>query len=246
MEIDIQFAGFEVAVIITGVIFFFYIYYYTAHSSRIEQLIIKNYPNGSADVALFLFRKLTGFFLLGIIPGILYFGFMDASRDKFGITYNRLESSFLLIASLILITAIVLYFHHRGKPHHSTLQFNPAEWNKSLFILNVFGWGIYLIAYEFLFRGILLFECYEALGFWPAVAINITLYSAIHMVSGKDQTIGALIFGTIACYFTLTRGTLLIPVFMHLSLSILSDLYSIRARQNINTAISNPLNSENK
>lgn len=245
METNIQFDGFEIAVIITGVILFFYIYYYIAHSAKVERFLFKIYHEESADTALFLFRKLTGFFVLGIVPGILYFGFMDASREKFGITFRHLESSILLIASLIVVTAVVLFFHHRGNPQRSTLQLKPAEWSTFMLMLNIFGWAVYLIAYEFLFRGVLLLECYEAFGFWPAVAVNVALYSAIHMVSGKDQTIGALIFGTIACYFTLTRGTLLIPVFMHLSLSILSDLYSIRVRHKMKPAVRDPLNSEN-
>ena len=110
-------------------------------------------------------------------------------------------------------------------------------------MMNILGWSVYLVAYEFLFRGILLFECYHALGFWPAVAINVSIYSAIHMVYGKDQTFGALVFGAVACYFALTRGTLLIPIFMHLSLSILSDLYSIRSLKYVKPVSKNHFNS---
>jgi membrane protease YdiL (CAAX protease family) len=84
-----------------------------------------------------------------------------------------------------------------------------------------------------LFRGILLFECYTNFGFWPAVAINVTIYSAIHMVKGKDQTIGALIFGGIACYLTLIQGSILIPIIMHVSLSIFSDYFSIRYNEDL-------------
>lgn len=236
MEMDIRSAGFEIAVIIVGVVLVFYAYHYSAHSKKLEQYIIGRFPEGTADLALFFYRKLAGFIILGVIPGILYFKFLGASREKFGITLNHLESSFMLIAGLILVTGIVLFFHHRGNPERSTLQLRPPEWNVSMFMLNALGWSMYLIAYEFLFRGILLFESYEALGFWPAVAINIALYSAVHMVSGKDQTIGALIFGSIACYFALSRGTLLIPIFMHLSLSILSNYYSIRNQQSIKLA----------
>jgi len=101
-----------------------------------------------------------------------------------------------------------------------------------------------LLAYEFLFRGILLFECYESFGFWPAVAINVTIYSAIHMVNGKDQAIGALFFGGIACYLTLTRGTVLIPLFMHITLSVFSDYFSIKMNPDIGFIKSVPVKSE--
>ena len=246
MEISISPAGYETAVIIFGVTIFYFIYFYSSQARSVEHFINKKFAAGTSDIILFFYRKLNGLLMLGIIPAILYFGLLGASGDKFGITFNHLLSSLLLIGGLILLTAVVLFFHHRGNPNRSTLQFNPTEWNVTLFMLNVFGWSLYLVAYEFLFRGILLFECYEALGFWPAVAINVSIYSAIHMVNGKDQTIGALVFGVIACYFALTRGTLLIPIFMHLSLSILSSYYSIRSWQNVQAAGENKVNREER
>jgi len=210
------------------------------------KFVKQNFSDGGSGLALFFYKKLNGLILLGVVPAFLYFMVLNASGDKFGLSLNHLSSSFLLVAGLILLTALVLFFHHRGKPNRSTLQINPAQWNTSLFMLNVLGWSLYLIAYEFLFRGILLFECYEHLGFWPAVAINISIYSAVHMVNGKDQTIGALVFGTLACYFALTRGTLLIPIFMHLSLSILSNFYSIKNMQQFQMNVKNPVNMKDK
>src|SRR5690554_1782198 len=218
----------RIALIIIGVLMFYYIYFYSAESHTVKRFLRRNTSPASNDLLLFFYKKMNGFLFLGVLPAILYFYVLNASGDKFGLSFNHLTSSFLLIAGLVLLTAFILFFHHRGKPHRSTLQLNPEQWNSSLFMLNVLGWSLYLVAYEFLFRGILLFECYEYFGFWPAVAVNVSIYSAIHMVSGKDQAIGALIFGTIACYFALTRGTILIPVFMHLSVSILSNYYSIR------------------
>ncbi len=246
MNVRFQFDDVKTALVIVGTILFFYTYYYLAHSRVIERFFKRIAPGDASDINLFLFRKFAGFFLLGVVPGIIYFWLMEASGEKFGITISHLASSYILIAVLILFTAIVLFFHHRRNPERSTLQFNMEEWNLSMFMLNVLGWSFYLVAYEFLFRGILLFECYDAMGFWPAVAINVSLYSAIHMVNGRDQALGALIFGTVACYFALIRETLLIPVFMHLSLSILSDFYSIRKRQSLKIISGNQLNSQNK
>ncbi|HZH73219.1 MAG TPA: CPBP family intramembrane glutamic endopeptidase [Mariniphaga sp.] len=236
----------SIGVIILGVVVFYYIYYYTSESKSIVKFIQQNVADGNSGLALFFYKKINGLFLLGVVPAFLYFSVLNASGDKFGLSLNHLSSSFLLVAGLILLTAIVLFFHHRGKPNRSTLQIYPAQWNTSLFMLNILGWSLYLIAYEFLFRGILLFECYEHLGFWPAVAINISIYSAIHMVNGKDQTIGALVFGTLACYFTLTRGTLLIPIFMHLSLSILSNFYSVKNMQHFQMDVKKPVNIKDK
>ncbi len=133
----------------------------------------------------------------------------------------------------MLMIAMLLFVNQKVNRRNNSLQIELTNWNIPLFLINTFGWIIYLVGYEFLFRGILLFECYNSFGFWPAIAINIAIYSAIHMVNGKDQTIGALIFGVIACYLTLSRGTILIPIFMHISLSVFSDYFSIRYNDKI-------------
>ena len=120
------------------------------------------------------------------------------------------------------------------------------EWNKVLFGINAAGWILYLCGYEFLFRGILLFECNNSFGFWPAIAINVVVYSAVHMINGKDEAIGALIFGAIACYFTLTLGTILIAVIMHVALSLSSDYFSIRLNKELSFRKPGTLNLHDK
>ena len=53
------------------------------------------------------------------------------------------------------------------------------------------------------------------------------------MINSKEEAIGALIFGTIACYFTLQQGTILIPLMMHIALSLSSDYFSIRLNKDL-------------
>jgi membrane protease YdiL (CAAX protease family) len=134
---------------------------------------------------------------------------------------------------LITVITVVLFINQKTNKQHNSLQINISEWNFSYFFINAAGWIIFLVGYEFLFRGILLFECYTSFGFWPAIAINVAVYSAIHLVNGKDQTFGALIFGSIACFLTLSCGSLLIPIIMHVSLSLFSDFFSIRYNEGL-------------
>jgi membrane protease YdiL (CAAX protease family) len=221
------------AFFIIGTLVVFYAYYYFAHSSLPEKAIQKKAGKMVRETGLFFIRKFSGFLILGVIPAFFYFAILNASGEKFGLTPEHFFSNFYIIAGMALLIASVLYFNYKSNRNKNTLQMNLSEWNLPLFLFNALGWSIYLFAYEFLFRGILLFECYESFGFWPALAINVTLYSAIHMVNGKDQAIGALIFGSIASYFAITRGTLIIPIAMHVSLSILSDYFSIRLNPNL-------------
>lgn len=165
---------------------------------------------------------------MGLIPGLIYYFFLNQDFGKFGFSLDHFKKNYQIILLLIVIIVAVLFVNQKVNRQNNSLQMELAEWNLPLFLINAFGWIIYLLGYEFLFRGILLFECYESFGFWPAIAINIAIYSAIHMVNGKGQTIGALIFGGIACYLTLSRGTILIPIIMHITLSVFSDFFSIK------------------
>ena len=226
-------SDFFTSVVILSSVIFFYCYYYFS-SSELPKKICKNIDLPvQKEVALFLTKKSSGFLFMGIIPGFIYYFFLNRDFGKFGFSFDQFKNNYQIIFLLILIITAVLFVNQKVNRQNNSLQIEIAEWNFRLFLLNTFGWAIYLLGYEFLFRGILLFECYNSFGFWPAIAINIAIYSAIHMVNGKGQTIGALIFGGIACFLTLNRETILIPIFMHVSLSVFSDYFSIRYNNNL-------------
>jgi membrane protease YdiL (CAAX protease family) len=234
----------RIAFVIVGTLAFFYLYFYIAHSSALKNAVYKNSTGINRELRLFFFRKLAGIVFLGVIPAVLYVSLLKGSFGRFGFTITHLSKNLFIILGLTFIIAFLLFMVHKKNPGQNTLQIKTNQWNKSLFTLNILGWSFYLLAYEFLFRGVLLFECYESFGFWPAVAVNVTIYSAIHMVNGKDQAIGALFFGGLACYLTLTRGTVLIPLFMHIALSGFSDYLSIKMNPDIGFIKSNPAKSE--
>jgi len=206
----------------------YYLYYYLGGDAFLKKKSTGINKPVKNEVQLFLQKKILGFILLGIIPGILYYIFIGPFLQEFGLTFSDLRNNLLLITVLMGTIALFLYTGQKIKRSNTTVQMNYQEWNVLLFSLNVAGWVVYLAGYEFLFRGILLFECKEHFGFWPAIAVNVILYSAIHMVYGKEQAIGALLFGSLACYLTLTKQTILIPFFMHIALSLFSDYFSIK------------------
>jgi membrane protease YdiL (CAAX protease family) len=217
-----------ISVIILSTVVFFYFYHYFTISRFPEKICENINQQTKKKITAFLVKKGSGFLILGIIPGLIYYFFLNRNFGSFGFSFGHFIRNLEIILLLMLMIAVLLFVNQKVNLQNNSLQIELTEWNIPLFLVNAFGWIIYLIGYEFLFRGILLFECYNSFGFWPAIAINIAIYSAIHMVNGKEQTIGALIFGGIACFLTLTRGTILIPLIMHVSLSVFSDYFSIR------------------
>lgn len=223
---------YRIAIILVGTLVFFYIYYYFIHSDFLKKRFEKKQSNKD-EIKFFLTKKISGFLILGVIPVVFYSLFVNPNIDFFGFSTSHFSSVFIIILILSAIIVLAVYVNQKSNPERNSLQLKIAEWNFILFGINSFGWIIYLIGYEYLFRGILLFECNSSFGFWPAISINVVIYSAIHMVNGKDEALGALIFGTIASYFTLVQGTILIPIFMHIVLSLFSDYFSIRLNKNL-------------
>jgi len=223
----------QVSLVIFCTLLFFYLNYYFSHSGFLKKYTGKTTSEKQQKLSLFFVRKLSGFLILGFIPALLYYFFIEPSFKKFGLNIQMFQASIPVILILVAIIVVVLFVNQSANKHRNSLQIDIQEWSIMLFLFNSIGWIIYLVGYEFLFRGILLFECSNSFGFWPAIAINVVIYSAIHMVNGKSEAIGALIFGIVASYFTLTKGTLLIPIFMHVTLSVFSDYFSIRLNKDL-------------
>jgi membrane protease YdiL (CAAX protease family) len=102
-----------------------------------------------------------------------------------------------------------------------------------MFYMNAFGWFIYLFGYELLFRGILLFPLVDSLGVWPAIAINIALYSATHIPKGLDETMGALPLGLVLCILTLYSGTIWIAFFVHVAMAWTNSFTALKYHPDI-------------
>lgn len=244
MEFRFFTGGALVSAVILGSIIFFYLYYYLIHSDFFERYFetednVQNHP-----FKMFLFQKAAGFVLLGVVPGIIYFGLFKKPFSILGINGTALTSNLLILVALIVVIIGTMYLNHRFNPEKGTLQVNLSEWTHKAFAYNAAGWILYLTGYEILFRGVLLDACYSSFGFWPSIAINVVIYSAIHMVNGKEQVLGALVFGAIACFFALTKGTVLIPIVMHIVLNLSSDYFSISLNKNLGFKKSEPIQME--
>jgi membrane protease YdiL (CAAX protease family) len=86
----------------------------------------------------------------------------------------------------------------------------------SYFVLRI----IFIGAYEFWFRGYLLFICEVEYGISLAIAINILLYAVLHIVNGWKETIACIPFGLILCAISLWTGSAWPAIIIHLSLTI--------------------------
>lgn len=102
-----------------------------------------------------------------------------------------------------------------------------STWGQKEVLISISGWALYLLAYEYVFRGLLLFSTAEAFGAWPAVGINLLLYSVFHIPNGKKETLAAIPFGLVLCIVSLLTGSFWMAFLLHLILSTSTEMFSI-------------------
>lgn len=165
---------------------------------------------------LFSVRKTTGFLLFGIIPAIALWVFFDIDPFRYGLKVGDSFSLWHWIVGAALFFIILNAFNSKNPQLQSTYpEMRIKEWKWMDILLLSGGWILYLAGYEYLFRGFFLFSCYEAFGLWPAIVINISLYSALHLPKGLKEATAAIPFGVLICYLTIESGSIFPAVFLH-------------------------------
>lgn len=198
----------------------FIIFWFTSKSEMIKERFYAKYDHDKASVIHITFNRVFGLITMGVIPAIIFKALLPEYRmADLGLTIIPDTMGYTIVwsAGLSLLVIPLAYISAR-KPKNlvNYPQIRSRSWTMQTIYINAIGWALYLLGYEFLFRGILLFPLVKALGVWPAIAINIALYSATHIPKGPDETIGAILLGLVLCVLTLISGTIWIAVMVHI------------------------------
>ncbi len=202
---------------------FFVMYWFTAQSAKIKEKFYAKYDFDTAARKHIFFTKYFGFISMGIIPtAICLMLIPEISLADLGFTIipeTTLFSTIWTVGLCVLVMPLAYFSAKNPKNHVNYPQIRAKIWTKKTLIINALGWFLYLFGYEFLFRGVLLIPLVEPLGMWPAIAINVAMYSATHIPKGLDETIGAAPLGLVLCLLTLASGTIWIAFFVHVAMA---------------------------
>jgi membrane protease YdiL (CAAX protease family) len=210
-----------------SVILFYLGYYLTQR--EIMKVSAVNDPNGERSIFVrFIAQKMAGAFFLGILPLLFAFIFFPEILQRIGWNLSLSPVRWFIIIGLIFII-IVFNFYAGRQPaaYNKYPQLRYHVWSWLRFLANVTGWVIYLVSYEFLFRGILFSGCLETMELWPALILNVIIYAAVHLPQGKMETVGSIFFGTLLCLLTWHTGSVLPAIVLHATLTISMDLFAI-------------------
>jgi len=183
-------------------------------------------PEATNNVNHILFQRLTGVLIFGLLPciGVIYF----SGTNPIPLFVNKESLFWVLILSPVIIP--MSYFNSKSPDNLAQYpQIRNSSWSAGLLTVSALSWIAYLIAYELLFRGFLLFSSLELLGYWPAIILNTGIYSLVHYPKGMKEALGAVPFGIIICVLTIKTGGLFVAFALHIILALSNEWFSLYA-----------------
>lgn len=217
-----------IAVFITGVSLF-YFYWFVTESDKVKNYFYTKFNAKQAPVKHIFFIKAFGFFSLGILSVLFTFLLFDNPWVQLGFIIPSEKVQFVFKSVLIIscLTVPVGILASKNKKQQLVYpQIRLTEWTYSTFFVSLFGWAIYLLGYEVLFRGLLLQPIEPYLGFWLTVGISTVLYSVVHLPKGIGETLGSLPLGFVLATLCLYAETFWIGFFVHLIMAWTNNISS--------------------
>ncbi len=209
-------------------IFAFLIYYSITLSNHIIYRLEQKFSQENVSIRKILLHRLSGTVLFGLIPVLVILFVFRLPVSNFGTSTEHLVKSIIWWIPAAILVVVINYYTARNKNHLAQYpQIRAKQWNSGLIVLSALSWSTYLAGYEFMFRGFLLFSCLESFGYWPAIIINISLYSLVHLPKGPTETIASIFFGFILCFLTIELGSFWFALFVHITLALSNEWFSI-------------------
>ena len=184
-----------------------YLLYFTFLKSTITELkFTKLFTSTKSSFYWIQLTRIVAFACMALIP-IAYIHLMEIEFWTVIYTWTFTDTKYTLILALILIPLGA--FNAKGKSHLAQYpQVRMTQWNAFEYLSNIASWGLYLLGYEFLFRGILFLGLIPFTGLYPAVVINTALYALAHLHKGKKETLGSIPLGIVFCLITVQTNTI--------------------------------------
>lgn len=220
----------EAFLIIPLVTVSFLIHHFISQSEAVASRFDSKFRPPSSEIRMKVFQRLLAVLLFGVIPVsviILQPG-VSLSDYNIGKEISRNDVIFALIGAAFIFP-LVYFFSRKPGNLRKYPQFRLKVWDYSLVILSFSLWIAYLLAYEFMFRGILLYSCIRSFDVPTALVINICIYTLVHLPKGITETVGAIPFGLILCLLVIHLDSVWVAVFIHSILALSNEWFSMKA-----------------
>ncbi len=183
---------------------------------------------GNASVALYEYLfwfvgDFVTFFLVGVL--IIKFLLKEKIRD-YGLTFGDYKTGFyftflFLIVMIPILWIVSSYPSFTAKyPHLSNAK---GDWG--IFLVFEAGMFVYMFAWEFIWRGFMLFGLEKRFGYY-AVLLQMIPFVILHNGKPDIETFSAILGGIALGALALRTRTFLYGVFVHFGIMFSIDLFS--------------------
>ncbi len=211
-----------------GLVFYFALY---KHPFILGWLKARYGQDRGQEYAVYL-QKFWGVLFFGLLPAFVLRLTQNRSLLDYGWVWKLDELTIRWV--LLLSPLMVLMTWISTRKEDSLAQYpeiRREDWDAALLLRSALGWVLYLLAYEWMFRGWLLFAAFRQMGFWPAIAINTAFYALAHVPKGPREAIGAIPLGVVLCVVSLQSGSFFVAFFVHVVLALSNEWFSLYFRK---------------
>jgi membrane protease YdiL (CAAX protease family) len=173
------------------------------------------------DPVIFMF--LTAFILFGLIPVLtVKFAFKETLKN-YGFSIGNWK--FGLGASIILFPLILLLLLYPASQTAEMRSFYPFDRSITSFSsefvqFQLWRGLLYYLAWEFFFRGFMLFGMRKYVGDWMAICIQLIPQCLWHIGMPTGEIFSSLLGGILFGYLALRTGSILWPFVLHYLIGI--------------------------
>jgi hypothetical protein len=185
------------------------------------RLFSENGPVG--DPAMLIHLHVCGFLLFALTPYCL---FHQSMRE---IVLGNTTVSFVQVCVIaILVTiAIVIAPMLAQKQYEKVHDNSGPPFTKSFLAVYFFFRIMFLAAYETWFRGYLLTDS-MSWGLALAILINITAYTVLHIVNGKNEMVACVPFGLLLCLLSVWTNAAWPAILIHTAFTVSFEIHLVK------------------
>lgn len=209
-------------------------YFFLAANKSLSLKIWRSHPKVDRQAKEVVVQRLWGFLFMGVFPFLFIALWPGENLNQYGLGFRFISPPPWWIWAVI---AFIIVAGAKAAAQPGNLAFYPQirckTWTPGMLALSAATWVTFLLGYEFLFRGFLLFASVEVMNVWAAITLNGALYAFAHFYKGPGETFGTIPLGLLLCFLTLRTGNIWTAVVIHSIMALSNEWWSIRANQSI-------------
>ena len=184
-------------------------------------------PNGDIYARIWQFSVF--FFLMFALP-VLYIKFvMKRSLKDFGWGFGDIKwgSKWLITIPFVVVPLIYISSKMPDVRAEYPLAKSLLSDQSNLFVYELLYILLYYVAWEFFFRGFLLFGLKEKFGAFNAVLIQTISSCLVHIDKPEGEIIGSIFIGILFGLIALRSRSIWYVFLLHISIGVLTDIFII-------------------